>query len=403
MSPIDELDAKPLLEPRDGIPAISNGDVESLAQIINSHTGPIAVDTERAMGIRYSNRAYLIQLKRADSEIILLDPIGIEDQLSPLVSAMNAEWILHAADQDLPCLRELGFEPASIFDTELAGLILGFDRVSLQSMVAEVLGWALAKEHSSADWSVRPLGPELRAYAALDVDLLAELREELIAMLTTAGRLEWHRQECEDVRLRPAPTPSAQPWRKATRQAGIRDRRALAMFRELWNARDGIAKSRDLAPGKVFPTRVLAELAMRKPRSRADVVHSTLMRSKERQAFVDPWWRAINTAWHLDDAALPDRRYKEKDQPFPPQTRWSSLNPEAEVRWGIVRPTVIHHADELGIRQDVLLKPAYQKQLAWEGWKDESELRTKLAEYGARPWQIDQVTTPILTAQRANR
>lgn len=395
MTTSDNVEARPLLEPREGIPDVINSDIDAVADALSRGTGPFAVDTERAMGIRYSNRAYLIQIRREGAGTFLIDPIGVEDQFAELARVMDDEWILHAADQDLPCLRELGLEPGKIFDTELAGLILGFERVSLQAMLAEVLGWALAKEHSNADWSQRPLGKELLAYAALDVELLIELRSALIDMLSDAGRLDWFEQECEAVRLKKPNDPPQQPWRRVTRQADIRDRRSLAMVRELWNARDRLAQSRDLAPGKVLPNKVLAELASRKPRSRADVVNSSLMRSRMRRDDVDSWWNAINIAWHLDERALPERRFSEGKEPHPPVNRWDRLEPEAAERWSQVRSVVFGLADELGIRQDILLKPAHQKLLAWNGWENEDDLRAKLDEYGSRPWQIDIVAEPL--------
>ncbi|MFY9262902.1 MAG: ribonuclease D [Actinomycetaceae bacterium] len=390
--------AKPLDIPRGGLPALTHDDIDDAVARLAAGHGPFAVDTERAMGIRYSNRAYLIQIKRAGAGIVLIDPVGIENRLDSLRELLADEWVLHAADQDLPSLAELGLHPTKIFDTEMAGKLLGFERVSLQAMVADILGYALAKEHSAADWSQRPLTDEMLAYAALDVDLLLELRAELTVMLEKAGRMEWCEQECEDIRLRKPPAPLPQPWRRSARQQDVRDRRALAMIRELWNARDRLAKKRDLAPGRVLPNRVLAELASKKPRSRADVVHSSLLRSRERQRDANTWWNAINTAWHLDDRALPERRFRVQRDPFPAINRWEKLNPEAAQRWAVLRAAVLEYADEIGIAQEVLLKPIRQKQLAWDGWENESDMRKQLAEYGARPWQIDQVVPVISQA-----
>ena len=96
---------------------------------IAAGTGPIAVDAERASGFRYSQRAYLIQLYRRGSGTVLLDPTAFDD-LGDLAAAMGgAEWVLHAASQDLPCLLEVGLVPERIFDTELGARLLGFERV----------------------------------------------------------------------------------------------------------------------------------------------------------------------------------------------------------------------------------------------------------------------------------
>jgi len=236
-------------------------------------------------------------------------------------------------------------------------ILLGLERVSLQAEIAEILGYGLAKEHSMADWSQRPLGPELRAYAALDVELLLELRNALMSMLRAAGRLEWLHEECEEIRLREPKPPRAQPWRKAARQVGVRDRRALGMLAALWDARDGLAKDRDLAPERVLPSKVMAELAARKPRSRSDVERSPLLQSRIRRKDVDVWWAAVEGAWALDGDALPERQFHEGEAPYPAVRNWERTNPQAAQRWRVVRTAVLARADDLGIRQERLLNP----------------------------------------------
>ena len=163
----DAVDIEPLDVPREGIPDVTHEDIDDAVAALTAGHGPFSIDTERAMGIRYSGRAYVVQIRREGAGTFLIDPVGIENRLGPLAELLATDvGILHAADQDLPCLRELGFNPPEIFDTEVAGILLGFERISLQAEVAEVLGYGLAKEHSMADWSERPLAPELRAYAA---------------------------------------------------------------------------------------------------------------------------------------------------------------------------------------------------------------------------------------------
>ncbi|MDD7466003.1 MAG: HRDC domain-containing protein [Actinomycetaceae bacterium] len=390
-----ERDAQPLLTPRDGLPELTHRDIAQAVAALDAGHGAFAIDTERAQGIRYSDRAYLIQIRRAGAGTFLIDPVGIEPKLAPLATVLRDEWILHAADQDLLSLRELGLSPTKVFDTEIAALLLGFEHVSLQTLAAEILGQVLAKEYSRSDWSARPLSAEQRTYAALDVELLHELKEALSGMLQRAGRLEWCEQECEAVRLKPQPPAKQQPWRKAAHQADVSDRRALAMLRELWAARDKIARERDIPPTNVLPNVVLGQLAKRKPRSRADVAHSSLLRSHERQRDVSQWWHAINKAWHLPYAALPARTFKEKQALFPPVKRWGASHPEAAQRWEYVRAAVLIWADELGIRQELLLKPALQKRIAWEGWASPDDFAEKLAQWGARPWQIEQMHLAI--------
>ena len=155
----------------------------------------MAVDAERAHGFRYSQRAYLIQLRRAGAGTHLIDPIAFGQpadlSVRSATALADAEWVIHAASQDLPCLYEVGLVPRTLFDTELAARLLGYPRVALGTMLEELLGVRLLKEHSAADWSTRPLPSEWLNYAALDVELLVELRDRLAAELVASrqGRL----------------------------------------------------------------------------------------------------------------------------------------------------------------------------------------------------------------------
>ncbi|MDY5584802.1 MAG: HRDC domain-containing protein [Arcanobacterium sp.] len=390
----ENIEAQLLEVPKCGIPNVINSDIDAALAKLSQLSGPFAVDTERAMGIRYSARAYLIQIKASDSpEIFLIDPVGIENRMSELNNILQGTWILHAASQDLPCLAELGLFPNAVFDTEMAARILGFAHVSLQALVAELLGVTLAKEHSAADWSQRPINSAMRAYAALDVELLHDLKLKLEILLKDAGREEWFWQECEAIRTQEPPPKKTQPWRKASRRAGIRDQRSLAMLAELWAIRDFLAKERDISPSSVISSQILAELALRKPRSFSDVRRSALLRSRILQRDVGYWWQAIEKAWKTPIQKLPARIFREPYEVtfFPPMNRWESQNPEAFFRWEKLRAKIITTADELGIKQEILLKPALQKRLAWEGWESPQDFTQKLHEWGARDWQISEL------------
>ncbi|MFZ2177018.1 MAG: ribonuclease D, partial [Rhodococcus sp. (in: high G+C Gram-positive bacteria)] len=194
----------PLLAPRDGVPDVvtTAEGVAKAAAALAAGTGPLAVDAERASGFRYSARAYLIQLRREGSGTVLLDPIPTAADLAPLVDVVNRlEWILHSADQDLPGLSELGMAPALLFDTELAGRLAGFDRVGLAAIVERTLGYELRKGHGAADWSKRPLPESWLNYAALDVEVLVELRGVMAAELDRQDKSEWAAEEFEYIRL----------------------------------------------------------------------------------------------------------------------------------------------------------------------------------------------------------
>nr|WP_277814765.1 HRDC domain-containing protein [Flaviflexus huanghaiensis] len=381
--------------PQGGIPPLLSTRAELMSTIesLKRGSGPFAIDTERAQGIRYSNRAYLIQIKRAGSGIFLLDPPPLENHMADLAEVLaEDEWILHAADQDLPSLRREGLTAPSLWDTEVAALLLGDERVSLQAVISANLDVQLAKEHSNSDWSARPLAPELLSYAALDVDLLIELREVQHRRLTEASRLEWMLEECEYLRTNPPNPPNPEPWRKIASSLRIRDPRTLAVIRELWVERDEIARSRDVGPEKVLPGKALGALAASLPTSFDDVQRSSALRSRSRQDLSKRWWAAIERGHDTPD--LPSRHPLSKDG-LPDVRSWKNRHPDAAERWDIVRPAVLTRAEELGIRQDVLLKPAIQRQLAWEGWNSVTSMVDVLYRAGARPWQIEEVAVVL--------
>ena len=392
------MELTPLDQPQAGIPQLTHTDLAPAIESLAASHGAFAVDTERASGFRYSNRAYLIQIKRADGEIFLIDPVGIESELAPLAELMHDEWILHDAAQDLPCLAELGLYPKKIFDTVMATLILGFEHHSLQAIAADLLGISLAKEHAVADWSMRPIPPEMRAYAALDVELLHQLAAVLRKMLQDAGRYDWFVQECEAIRTRKPRPANPQPWRKYANRIELIDRRSLAMLQNMWQTRDTIARKLDLPPSKIIDPLLLAELARRKPRSQADVTRSPLLRKNSMQISAADLWTAIHQAWRTAPADLPERFQQKKNPLHPPLKSWETHNPAAFLRWNALREAILAHAADLGILQEILLKPKLQKRIAWEGWESAADLTEKLATWGARPWQIEQCAPIILRA-----
>src|SRR6266542_2663483 len=153
-----------LTSPRDGTPRplTRPAELAEVARLFAAGEGPVAVDAERASGYRYTHRAYLVQLRRAGVGTVLIDPLPLDD-LSVLGTAIaDAEWVLHAASQDLPCLAERGMRPSRLFDTELAARLAGMERVGLAALTETLLGYTLEKHHSAADWSTRPLPPVSR-------------------------------------------------------------------------------------------------------------------------------------------------------------------------------------------------------------------------------------------------
>uniref|UniRef100_UPI000D1C8828 HRDC domain-containing protein n=1 Tax=Streptomyces sp. t99 TaxID=1828172 RepID=UPI000D1C8828 len=317
----------PLLEPREGIPPVVTSD-DALARVIAAFaagTGPVAVDAERASGYRYGQRAYLVQLRREGAGSALVDPVGCPD-LSGLGTALDGtEWILHAATQDLPCLRDIGMTPTSLFDTELAGRLAGFPRVGLGAMVENVLGYALEKGHSAVDWSTRPLPEPWLRYAALDVELLIDLRDALEEELERQGKLEWAREEFDAIAAAPPAPPRKDPWRRTSGMHKVRRRRQMAVVRELWTTRDQVAQRRDVSPGKVLGDAAIVEAALSLP---VDVQALTALpgfghRMGRRQ--LEQWQAAVDRAKALPESALP----QPGQQPAgpPPPRSWADKDP----------------------------------------------------------------------------
>ena len=392
-----EAELLPLLaEPADGVPDPIDSS-EQLAELIAAMaagTGPVAVDAERASGYRYSQRAYLVQLRRAGAGTALIDPIALPG-LSRLGAALaDAEWILHAANQDLPCLSELGLHPSTLFDTELAGRLLGVERVALGTMVEQHLGLRLEKGHSAADWSTRPLPRDWLAYAALDVELLAELRDVLAGLLTEAGKTEWARQEFEAVRLAPAPAPRTDPWRRTSGIHKLRNRRQLAVVRELWLARDSYAAQRDVAPGRLLPDSAVIEAARAMPKRAADLAALPVFGGPRQRRQLNRWFGAIERARALPEEELPQVTGGSGDG-MPPASRWRDRDPEAAARLAACREAVNLLAEEHSVLAQNLLASDVIRRLCWSPPEpaDETAVRERLAVLGARPWQIE------LTAQ----
>ncbi len=381
----------PLLRPADGVPALVTDDarLRAAAGALAAGAGPIAVDAERASGYRYGQRAYLVQLRRAGTGTLLVDPVACPD-LTVLDDALaDGEWILHAASQDLPCLAERGMRPRELFDTELAGRLLGLPRVGLGPMIEALLGVSLQKGHSAADWSRRPLPENWLVYAALDVELLIDLRDVLEERLRAAGKLGWARQEFAAVRDAPTPAPRAEPWRRTSGIHRVHNRRRLAVIRELWTMRDEIARRRDIAPGRILPDAAIVSVAANPPEDAGALPATAGFGDRANRAIVERWWSAIARARQLPDAELPAVQTG-SDGP-PPVGRWAARDPQAAARLTAARTAVAGIAERVEMPTENVLSPDAVRRLAWRppAPVTEAAVAQMLREYGARPWQVD--------------
>ncbi|MBF6237082.1 ribonuclease D [Nocardia otitidiscaviarum] len=397
--------AVPLLAPVDGVPPVLDtaAEIAAAARSIAAGSGPLAVDAERASGFRYSSRAYLIQLRRAGSGTFLIDPIPVDQDLEPLAAAVNdLEWVLHSADQDLPGLAELGLYPARLFDTELGGRLAGFERVGLAAMVERLLGRELRKGHGAADWSTRPLPDEWLNYAALDVELLLELRDAVAVELDQQGKTGWAAQEFEHVRTAEPAPPKADRWRRTSGIHTLRRTRQLAIVRELWTTRDKLARLRDVAPARILPDSAIIAAAANEPKTIAQLRALPVFGGPRQRRYSREWLGAVERARALPDSELPPLA-----QPFdgpPPVNRWERRDPAAAARLQRARAAMTDLSGEVSVPVENLLTPDLLRRMCWDGLPRTATngdgaavIDDYLSAGGARPWQRE-LTVPRLAA-----
>ncbi|WP_029900144.1 ribonuclease D [Nocardia brasiliensis] len=402
--------APPLLAPVDGVPPVLDtaAEIAAAADRLAAGTGPLAVDAERASGFRYSARAYLIQLRRKGAGTFLIDPIPVTDALAPLAAAINdLEWVLHSADQDLPGLAELGLRPQRLFDTELGGRLAGFERVGLAAMVENLLGHALRKGHGAADWSTRPLPDEWLNYAALDVELLLELRDAVAAELDAQGKSDWAAQEFEHVRTTESPAPKADRWRRTSGIHTLRRARQLAVVRELWTTRDALARARDVAPARILPDAAIIAAVTADPKTIAQLRGLPVFGGPRQRRYSREWLAAVDRGRTMPDSELPPLT-----QPFdgpPPVNRWERRDPAAAARLTRARTAMGELSAKHSIPVENLLSPDLVRRLCWDGLPDydrapdsPEELAAAIDGFlksgGARQWQRELAVPPLTVA-----
>ena len=389
-----------LLTLADGLPEITETEA-GLADVcarLAAGTGPIAIDAERASGYRYSNRAYLLQLRRNGSGTALVDPIAFES-LAPLQDVLEGtEWILHAATQDLPCLNEIGLYPTELFDTELAGRLLGYPRVGLATLVETLLGFRMKKEHSAADWSTRPLPEAWLEYAALDVEVLVELRDRLAAELVEAGKDDWARQEFDALRSFEQPVRQ-EAWRRTSGVHRVRGRRALAAVRALWEVRDELASQRDVTPGRIVPDAAIVAAAVALPTDRAALLSTKGFHGRGAERYAGRWVEALRVAADLGEDDLPSRAPRGDGPPVP--RAWAEKDPVAARRLAIARDAMATLAEQQSMPLENLLTPDTLRRTLWTPprTREPGELLDavvdQLVAHGARRWQVA-LTAPII-------
>ncbi len=398
----EEAESTPLLSPADGVPevCITAGEISSAATSLAKGSGPFAIDAERASGFRYSNRAYLVQIRRSGSGTALIDPVNHGgspiDAMAPVADALSQdEWVLHAADQDLPCLAEIGLRPGKLYDTELAGRLAGFERVNLAAMVQRLLGLQLMKGHGAADWSKRPLPPEWLNYAALDVEVLVELRDAIAAVLEEQGKTDWAAQEFEFLRTYVAQPTRRDRWRRTSGIHKVRNPQALSAVRELWTTRDTIARGRDIAPGRILPDAAIINAATTDPKTVDELIALPVFGGSKQRKSAKVWLDALARA--RDNTDLPEAN--EAQNGPPPAARWARRKPEAAARLEAARAGLAELSQRVSVPAENLITPEVVRRLCWD-WHPVGDVATAVEEFlvkaNVRLWQRE-LTVPVLT------
>ncbi len=408
---LESVDLPVLGSPRN--PVVFVDTVDSLTDAVSSlraATGPFALDAERASGFKYSQRAYLIQIYRLGSPIFLIDPAAIspdgeKEPFADLAKILASdEWLLHAASQDIPCLAMLGLIPTKLFDTELASRLANLERVGLGSVCESLIGLRLAKEHSAQDWSIRPLPEDWLNYAALDVELLIELRDEIEKLLIENKKLKWAEQEFAAILKAPPHPPRIDPWRRTSGSHKVKKRHQLAVVRELWIARDELAREADISQGRLLSDAAITALALASesaPLTTKKQLEKVLRPIGLRARWMESaptWIAAIASALSLTEDQCPPMKIK--GDSLPPVKIWRDRFPERYAPLSHARAGTVAAAAELNLPVENLMTPELIRRACWnlpQGEHELSEIQSLLQEWGARDWQIDAVA-PILQA-----
>ena len=403
--PAPEAPELPLLQaPRAKVHLITNQNLlGQVVEAIASTRGAIAIDAERASGFKYSQRAYLVQIRASNTDIFLIDPAASPEvvpskEFAELASLMkDREWILHAATQDLPCLNEIGLYPGAIFDTELAGRLSGQPRVGLGALTESLLHFRLAKEHSAADWSTRPFPDSWLNYAALDVDVLHELATEVETLLSEQGKLDWAKQEFDALMSFQPKPQKLDRWRGITGLHKVQDRSSLEIARQLWHAREALAQKMDVAPGRLIPDSSILVAATEKPKTRPELAAMKSFSGRASRSYLDTWWDAINSANKATD--LPALK-PEKSDALPNHRNWINKFPEADRRLKHAKASLIELSQQKLIPLENLLTPEMLRQVSFAPPQQLSSitLSEKLGQLGARPWQVELTAELIVDA-----
>lgn len=444
---------KLLKEPREGVPEVIDT-LEAYKEYCNllaSGSGSLAADAERASGFRYGHEDWLIQFKRKGAGIGLLDPIALGklgvDWHEFNEAVGDAPWIIHDSMQDLPGFFDIGLRPRALFDTEIAAKLLGRKRFGLSSVTEYYLGLTLAKEHSAADWSYRPLPRDWRNYAALDVELLIELEEVMSGELKKQGKLLWANQEFAHLLSKGAQkkSPHPNPWLRISHISVLmHDKVGLMIAKELWQKRDELACQYDIAPTLLLSDAAIIEAGKRKPSNSREFrsirilnervrIHTGSEQDKmferyapiQRKIKPNVWKNVIENAINRaksgevaiidcaqssndeDDCSCSNEssliaknvQDAQESQAAPRSMKyWRDHHPKRYERLQNVKQSLIKIAEDTHTPTEIIIKPQIIRNLCWQDNIEHINVKEFLVEQGARTWQSDLIAESVTRA-----
>lgn len=352
----------------------------------------LALDTEGASFHRFIDRIYLLQLSTRDKTAVIDPlPIGAPQELGKMIEDPLVEVVFHDADYDLRLLRQdYGWQPRNIFDTRVAAQLLGIRAFGLAALLERYFGVKLDKKHQRADWSMRPLTPDMLEYAAQDTMHLLALRDRLAEDLRRIGRWDWAREEFQLIeQTRWADEDESNAF---LRMKGARDlnRRELAVLRELVNWRNDVARRADRATFRVIGNEPILELARLKPTTREALSSVKGMPRGLLERSAPDILAAIARGVDLPDAELPR---------FPRAQRWER-DPEFDTRVSALRTVRDAAATRLDMDPGVLCSRDRLEAVARRNPATMEEL-TEIPEL--RRWQVDVLGTDFLQALAPHR
>jgi len=266
------------------------------------------------------------------------------------------------------------------------------------------MGVSLAKEHSAADWSARPLPQDWLTYAALDVELLVELRDRMYDILKESKKLDWALEEFASILKAPPAPPRVDPWRRTSGMHKIKKRDQLAIIKSLWVARDAIASQQDIAAGKLLNDSAIVELAIAAPVTKKEfekALRPLGLRARWMEN-LQVWLDSIAAAVALTEEQWPQMRTNADT--LPPIKLWRDKFPEKFAPLSHARAAIDVIATENNIPVENLMTPEHVRRICWNPPQGSTETLSQslveeaLKSLGARQWQIDLVAPALAAA-----